>query len=161
MKFPIFSLSLLVASAAWGQLVPPSELPADVPTERRRPAWEDIRQLPSALQERIKTPQEERLLQEMRTRPSVHDWRRYGNTLYLWNDWKLNSNGVRTTRTRWLGASWDQRVEVDCRLLLMTKSGFGFVPTKPLPARRPDPIWKEPSGPEAEMVAALCANVRR
>lgn len=162
------STSLLVASSAWVQLVPPSEIVLPAEPSRSTDSLSDA--LQEVLDEtdkikRRKTPQEERLLQEMRTRPSVLDWRRYGDTLYLWNEWKLHPNGVRTTRTRRSSASWDgQGVEVDCRLLLITNSSsvfFGFGPTKPLPTRRPDPIWKEPSGPEAEMVASLCANVRR
>lgn len=110
-----------------------------------------------------RSPRELELLERIRTRPPVVDWRRYAGYRFLWNGWRLHPNGVRTTRVERRGPltlfQWQSGddVAVDCRLLLWQWNS-GFEIPDPLPERRPDRSWNEPSGPMAEMVADVCAN---
>jgi LysM repeat protein len=102
------------------------------------------------------SPNEQALLQRIRSNSYTPQWRTYGKCKYDWTGWKLNSNGTRTTAVECGGSATRLTVGVSCDRLLVagytTASGWSK--------------WREPAGPgntsrqgEDEMVAALCANV--
>ena len=102
------------------------------------------------------SPNEQALLNRIRSNSYTPQWRTYGQCKYDWAGWRLNSNGTRTTASECGGSATRLTVGVSCDRLLVagytTSSGWSK--------------WKEPAGPgnksrqgEDEMVAALCANV--
>ncbi|MCP9787460.1 LysM peptidoglycan-binding domain-containing protein [Cyanobium sp. Maggiore-St4-Cus] len=102
------------------------------------------------------SPNEQALLQRIRSNSYTPQWRTYGQCKYDWAGWRLNSNGTRTTAAECGGSATRLTVGVSCDRLLVagytTASGWSK--------------WREPAGPgnksrqgEDEMVAALCANV--
>jgi hypothetical protein len=171
-------LSARTSASSWGwltqgisisELREPVDPPGPAPVEAR-PAFTAPASLPRSATtpppERLplpKTNREQQLLREIHNRPSVHDWRTYGDCQYLWNDWKLQKNGVRVTRSR---CGTNNALEhilrpytyVDCRLLLHSQ---GIFSPEPLLSRKPSELWNEPAGAKAEMVARLCSQVRR
>jgi len=102
------------------------------------------------------SPNEQAVLQRIRSTSYAPQWRTYGQCKYDWAGWRLNSNGTRTTAAECGGSATRLTVGVSCDRLLVagytTASGWSK--------------WREPAGPgnksrqgEDEMVAALCANV--
>lgn len=102
------------------------------------------------------SPNEQSLLQRIRSNSYTPQWRTYGQCKYDWAGWKLNSNGTRTTEVECGGSAMGLTVGVSCDRLLVatytTASGWSK--------------WREPAGQgnksrqgEDEMMAALCANV--
>jgi LysM repeat protein len=102
------------------------------------------------------SPNEQALLQRIRSGVATPQWRTYGQCNYDWGGWKLHSNGVRTTGADCGGTAMRWQIGVSCDRLLVathtTASGWSK--------------WVAPSGPDSkfrqgedEMVAALCANV--
>ena len=102
------------------------------------------------------SPNEQAVLQRIRSNSYTPQWRTYGQCKYDWAGWKLHSNGTRTTGVDCGGSAMRWTVGVSCDRLLVavhtTASGWSK--------------WKAPAGPgnksrqgEDEMVAALCANV--
>ena len=102
------------------------------------------------------SPNEQAVLQRIRSNSITPQWRTYGKCKYDWGGWRLNSNGTRTTAAECGGSATRLTIGVSCDRLLVagytTASGWSK--------------WREPSGPghksrqgEDEMVAALCANV--
>jgi hypothetical protein len=102
------------------------------------------------------SPNEQAVLQRIRSNSYTPQWRTYGQCKYDWAGWKLHSNGTRTTGVDCGGSAMRWTVGVSCARLLVavhtTASGWSK--------------WKAPAGPgvksrqgEDEMVAALCANV--
>ena len=102
------------------------------------------------------SPNEQAVLQRIRSNSYTPQWRTYGQCKYDWAGWKLNSNGTRTTAAECGGSATRLTVGVICDRLLVatytTASGWSK--------------WRTPAGPgnksrqgEDEMVAALCANV--
>ena len=102
------------------------------------------------------SPNEQAVLQRIRSNSYTPQWRTYGQCTYDWAGWRLNSNGTRTTAAECGGSAPRLTVGVSCDRLLVagytTASGWSK--------------WREPAGPgnksrqgEDEMVAALCANV--
>jgi len=102
------------------------------------------------------SPNEQAVLQRIRSNSYTPQWRTFGQCKYDWAGWKLHSNGTRTTGVDCGGSAMRWTVGVSCARLLVavhtTASGWSK--------------WKAPAGPgnksrqgEDEMVAALCANV--
>lgn len=102
------------------------------------------------------SPNEQAVLQRIRSNSYTPQWRTYGQCKYDWAGWRLNSNGTRTTAAECGGSATRLTVGVICDRLLVagytTASGWSK--------------WRTPAGPgnksrqgEDEMVAALCANV--
>ena len=102
------------------------------------------------------SPNEQAVLQRIRSNSYTPQWRTYGQCKYDWAGWKLHSNGTRTTGVDCGGSAMRWTVGVSCDRLLVaahtTASGWSK--------------WRAPAGPENksrqgedEMVAALCANV--
>ena len=102
------------------------------------------------------SPNEQAVLQRIRSNSYTPQWRTYGQCKYDWAGWTLHSNGTRTTGVDCGGSAMRWTVGVSCGRLLVavhtTASGWSK--------------WKAPAGPgnksrqgEDEMVAALCANV--
>ncbi|MCP9877975.1 LysM peptidoglycan-binding domain-containing protein, partial [Cyanobium sp. A2C-AMD] len=124
------------------------ELPGfDKPPSRSPVSWPTTKPL---------SPNEQAVLQRIRSNSYTPQWRTYGQCKYDWGGWRLNSNGTRTTAAECGGSAMRWTVGVSCDRLLVagytTASGWSK--------------WRAPAGPgnhsrqgEDEMVAALCANV--
>ena len=127
---------------SWPELPGFDELPSRSPV-----SWPTTKPL---------SPNEQAVLQRIRSNSYMPQWRTYGNCKYDWAGWKLHSNGTRTTGVECGSSAMRWTVGVSCDRLLVaahtTASGWSK--------------WRAPAGPENksrqgedEMVAALCANV--
>jgi LysM repeat protein len=101
------------------------------------------------------SPNEQALLQHIRSNSYTRQWRTYGQCKYDWAGWKLHSNGTRTTAADCGGIAMRWTVGVSCHHLLIATKATASSWSK----------WARPAGPENksrqgedEMVAALCAN---
>ena len=117
--------------------------------------WRDITPISGPTVKPL-SPNEQAVLQRIRSNSYTPQWRTYGQCKYDWAGWRLNSNGTRTTEVECGGSAMRWTVGVSCDRLLLatytTASGWSK--------------WRTPAGPgnksrqgEDEMVAALCANV--
>ena len=109
---------------------------------------------PMVQQEPVKNRQQEILEKIMQQAPAAAE-RSFGDCTYQWGQWKLSSDGVRTTLRSCKGESVQTPVyiAVSCPLLQVNVSEAG----KWNGWR--SPIAKGAKPGEAMMVATLCANV--
>ena len=140
--------------------------------EKWRPRRRYAQRAPSTLQAQSSSPRtalpaandpetkplstrEQTLLQRIRSQ-ATKEWRTYGSCHYNWANWKLVSNGVRTTSVDCGDESKRWIVAVDCKAfkvnMFVNEGGWQG--------------WKKPAGEgsseragEDSMVAALCANI--
>lgn len=113
-------------------------------------------ELPPVLQpEPAKTRQQELLEKIMQQAPAVATERSFGDCTYMWSQWKLSTDGIRTTSRTCKGESVQvpTSVAVSCPLLQVNTTEVG----KWQGWR--SPIAKGSKPGEALMVATLCANV--
>jgi len=99
---------------------------------------------------------EQLLLDRIRdSKTPVEQWRRFGQCAYDWNNWKLHSNGIRTTGVDCGSTTMRWQIGVSCdQLLVNIRSCDGVWGS-----------WEPPAGTEERfrngeelMVASLCAN---
>lgn len=116
-------------------------------------------ELPPAIQERPVQSRQQQILEKiMQQAPAVASERSFGDCTYLWGQWKLAANGVRTTFRTCKGESVQTPVSiaVSCPLLQVNT-------TSPENAAKWEgwrsPVAKGAKPGEALMVATLCANV--
>lgn len=94
----------------------------------------------------------------MQQAPAVASERSFGDCTYMWDQWKLNAEGVRTTFRTCKGESVQTPVSiaVSCPLLKVNTTSSAE-PGKWQGWR--SPVAKGAKPGEAMMVATLCANV--
>lgn len=114
-------------------------------------------ELPPVVQQQqpTRTRQQEILDKIMQQAPAVATERSFGECTYQWSQWKLSKDGVRTTLRTCKGESVQTPglIAVSCAALQVNTSEAG----KWTGWR--SPIAKGAKPGEAQMVAALCANV--
>lgn len=103
------------------------------------------------------SPNEQAILQHIRSSTYSPQWRTYGQCKYDWSGWKLHLNKTRTTAIDCGGTLTSGTVGVSCERLLVATNAT----TSPSGWSK----WTQPAGPgsksyqgQDEMVAALCAN---
>jgi hypothetical protein len=105
--------------------------------------------------ETTKSRQQQILEKIMQQAPALASERSFGDCTYQWNQWKLSTEGVRTTLRSCKGesAQTPSYIAVNCPLLQVNTTEEG----KWQGWR--SPIAKGSKPGEAMMVATLCANV--
>lgn len=168
----LFSLTLQQAVNA--------QLDAEDPMEALRRRIEGLQRLESNSTEKRLSPREEVLLEKIRRsadqRPAEKlsgDWRRYGVCIYKWSGWRLVGE-ERITSHICMEESSPSEIKVSCKDLQVALEsplsldvlvwwGKRRSQEKPASTWR----WSKPDGPgglkegQDEMVAALCANIKR
>lgn len=111
---------------------------------------------PRPAQTKHPSPREQLLLDRIRaSKAPVDQWRRFGQCSYDWGNWKLHSNGIRTTGVDCGGTAMRWQIGVSCdRLVVSIRSRDGVWGSWEPPAGAKDRFR---SGEEL-MVASLCAN---
>jgi hypothetical protein len=113
-------------------------------------------ELPPVVQpQSAKTRQQELLEKIMQQAPALATERSFGDCTYIWSQWKLSTDGIRTTFRTCKGESVQTptSVAVSCPLLQVNTTEAG----KWQGWRSPVAKGSKPG--EALMVATLCANV--
>jgi hypothetical protein len=109
---------------------------------------------PIVQQQPVKSRQQQLLERIMQQAPAVASERAFGDCTYQWGQWKLSSEGIRTTQRSCKGetATAPIFIAVSCSLLQVNINQEG----KWTGWR--SPVAKEAKPGEALMVATLCAN---
>lgn len=116
-------------------------------------------ELPPAVQERPAQTRQQQILEKiMQQAPAAATERSFGDCTYMWSQWKLAANGVRTTFRTCKGdtPATPAAIAVSCPLLQVNTTSPGNVAK--WDGWR-SPIAKGAKPGEAMMVATLCANV--
>lgn len=116
-------------------------------------------ELPPIVQEKPVQSRQQAILEKiMQQAPVAASERSFGECIYMWGQWKLAPNGIRTTLRTCKGESVQTptSIGVSCSLLQVNTTS----PTEPTKWQGwRSPIAKGGKPGEAMMVASLCANV--